>query len=100
MPRTCWIRLRRHDFDEVLRGTYLCWRCDATRIKVGPLRIPGGPWFLKSWLEVRSWDVPIGVPVEVRADERGVFTATRYLNNPLADHVLDAIKPEGEPQKT
>jgi phage head maturation protease len=36
--------------------------------------------------------LPIGVPLEVRADERGVFTATRYLDNPLADHVLDAIK--------
>jgi HK97 family phage prohead protease len=35
---------------------------------------------------------PIGTPVEVRADERGVFTVTRYLNNPLADDVLDAIK--------
>jgi HK97 family phage prohead protease len=36
--------------------------------------------------------LPVGVPLEVRADERGVFTATRYLDNPLADHVLDAIK--------
>ncbi|HEY9417214.1 MAG TPA: HK97 family phage prohead protease [Pseudonocardia sp.] len=36
--------------------------------------------------------MPVGVPLEVRADERGVFTATRYLDNPLADHVLDAIK--------
>lgn len=36
--------------------------------------------------------MPIGVPLEVRADERGVYTRTRYLNNPLADHVLDAIK--------
>jgi HK97 family phage prohead protease len=36
--------------------------------------------------------LPIGVPLEVRADERGVFTATRYLDNPMADHVLDAIK--------
>lgn len=36
--------------------------------------------------------LPIGVPIEVRADERGVFTATRYLDNPLADHVLDAVK--------
>lgn len=36
--------------------------------------------------------LPIGVPLEVRADERGVYTATRYLDNPLADHVLDAIK--------
>lgn len=39
-----------------------------------------------------SATMPIGVPVEVRADDRGVFTATRYLDNPLADQVLDAIK--------
>ena len=36
--------------------------------------------------------MPIGVPEEVRADERGVFTRTRYLDNPLADQVLGAIK--------
>lgn len=36
--------------------------------------------------------VPIGVPVEVSRDDKGVFTATRYLNNPLADSVLDGIK--------
>ena len=36
--------------------------------------------------------MPVGVPLEVRADENGVFTATRYLDNPLADNVLDAIK--------
>lgn len=36
--------------------------------------------------------MPIGVPLEVRTDEKGVFTATRYLDNPLADNVLDAIK--------
>ena len=36
--------------------------------------------------------MPIGVPLEVKADDRGVFTATRYLDNPLADHALDAIK--------
>lgn len=36
--------------------------------------------------------MPIGVPLEVQADERGVFTATRYLDNPLADWTLDAIK--------
>jgi len=37
--------------------------------------------------------VPIGVPVEVpRADAHGVLTVTRYLNNPLADSILDAIK--------
>jgi len=36
--------------------------------------------------------LPVGVPVEIRPDESGVFTATRYLENPLADHVLDGIK--------
>jgi HK97 family phage prohead protease len=36
--------------------------------------------------------MPIGVPEEVKVDDHGVFTATRYLNNPLADQVLDAIR--------
>lgn len=37
--------------------------------------------------------VPIGVPIEApRADDHGVYTVTRYLDNPLADSVLDAIK--------
>lgn len=36
--------------------------------------------------------VPIGVPLEVSQDERGVYTVTRYLDNPLADSVLDGIK--------
>ena len=35
--------------------------------------------------------MPIGVPLEVKPDQKGVFTATRYLDNPLADQVLDAI---------
>lgn len=36
--------------------------------------------------------VPIGSPVEIRADERGLFTVTRYNNTPLAESVLEAIK--------
>lgn len=36
--------------------------------------------------------VPIGVPLQVEQDERGVFTVTRYLDNPLADSVLDGIR--------
>lgn len=36
--------------------------------------------------------VPIGKPLEVRPDERGLFSATEYLENPLADAVLDAVK--------
>jgi HK97 family phage prohead protease len=36
--------------------------------------------------------VPIGTPLEIRADERGVFNAVRYLDNPLADSILDGIR--------
>jgi len=36
--------------------------------------------------------MPIGVPLVVRSDEKGLYTETRYLDNPLADHVLNAIK--------
>lgn len=39
-----------------------------------------------------EFSMPIGVPLEVKADERGLWTATRYLENPLADSVLSAIK--------
>jgi len=39
-----------------------------------------------------TYSMPIGVPLEVAADSRGVYTATRYLDNPVASHVLDAIK--------
>lgn len=37
--------------------------------------------------------VPIGVPLEAPVqDTHGVFTVTRYLDNPLADSILDGIK--------
>ena len=36
--------------------------------------------------------MPIGVPIDVKVDNHGLWTATRYLDNPLADQVLDAIK--------
>jgi HK97 family phage prohead protease len=36
--------------------------------------------------------VPIGVPEEIRADKRGLFTRTRYHNTPVADEVLEAIR--------
>jgi phage head maturation protease len=44
-----------------------------------------------------SATMPIGVPLEVKADERGVFTATRYLDNPLADQALDGSVPQVDP---
>ena len=36
--------------------------------------------------------MPIGTPVEVRADARGLWTVTRYNSTPLADEALEAIK--------
>lgn len=38
------------------------------------------------------FSLPLGTPVEVRADNRGLFTVTRYNRNPLADEVLEAIR--------
>lgn len=36
--------------------------------------------------------VPIGSPVEIRADKKGLRTITRYNTTPLAESVLDAIR--------
>lgn len=36
--------------------------------------------------------IPIGVPREIYPTERGLYSATEYLDNPLADATLDAIK--------
>jgi HK97 family phage prohead protease len=36
--------------------------------------------------------VPIGVPEEIRADNRGLFTRTRFHRTQLADEVLEAIR--------
>lgn len=39
-----------------------------------------------------SGSMPIGTPVEVRADSRGLFTVTRYNKTPLGEAALEAIK--------
>jgi HK97 family phage prohead protease len=36
--------------------------------------------------------LPIGVPEDIRADSRGVLTVTRYLDTPLANSVLEAVR--------
>ncbi|MEV2240576.1 HK97 family phage prohead protease [Micromonospora sp. NPDC049891] len=36
--------------------------------------------------------VPIGTPLEIRADNKGVFTVTRYNRSELADSVLESIR--------
>lgn len=36
--------------------------------------------------------VPLGRPLEMRADSRGLLTVTRYNKTPLAEEILEAIK--------
>jgi len=36
--------------------------------------------------------MPIGTPLEVKADERGLYTLTRYNETPLAEEALEAIR--------
>jgi HK97 family phage prohead protease len=36
--------------------------------------------------------VPLGVSLEVKADNRGLLTRTRYSNTPLGDEILELIK--------
>lgn len=38
------------------------------------------------------YSVPIGTPVEVREDAKGVFTSTRYAETPLGDEILELVK--------
>jgi HK97 family phage prohead protease len=37
------------------------------------------------------FSIPLGKPIEVRADARGLLTVTRYNKTPLADEILAAI---------
>lgn len=36
--------------------------------------------------------VPIGTPLEIKPDSRGLLTVTRYNRSELADHVLEAVR--------
>ncbi len=39
-----------------------------------------------------TFSMPLGSPVEIRPDGKGLLTAVRYNNTPLADQVLEAIR--------
>jgi len=39
-----------------------------------------------------EWSVPVGKPVEIRSDAKGLFTSTRYNTDPASERILDAIK--------
>lgn len=39
-----------------------------------------------------NWSVPIGKPITIKADKRGLFTSTRYNSDPDSDRILEAIK--------
>jgi HK97 family phage prohead protease len=38
------------------------------------------------------FSMPIGVPVEIRAEQRGLLTRTRYNDTPLAEEILENIR--------
>jgi HK97 family phage prohead protease len=38
------------------------------------------------------FSVPIGVPVAIRAEARGLLTRTRYSETPLADEILESVR--------
>lgn len=38
------------------------------------------------------FSIPLGVPEEIRADDRGLYTVTRYNRTPLADEILESIR--------
>jgi HK97 family phage prohead protease len=38
------------------------------------------------------FSVPIGVPVEIRAEARGLLTRTRYSDTPLAEEILESVR--------
>jgi HK97 family phage prohead protease len=38
------------------------------------------------------FSVPIGVPVEIRAETRGLLTRTRYSDTPLAEEILESVR--------
>lgn len=41
------------------------------------------------------YSMPLGTPIEVRAEARGLLTVTRYAKTPLADEVLELIREGG-----
>lgn len=38
------------------------------------------------------FSVPLGTPIDVKPDGRGLLTVTRYANTPLADEVLELVR--------
>lgn len=42
-----------------------------------------------------SFAVPIGTPIEIRPDGRGLLTRTRYLDTELGNAILDAVREGG-----
>lgn len=39
-----------------------------------------------------TWSVPIGKPIEMRADKKGLYTVTRYNTDPDSERILEAVR--------
>lgn len=77
----------RHAFDRILTkiapsGSRSNWRCGV--FYNHGMTLHGTPSDRNS--------LPIGIPLEIRADDHGLFTRTRYHRGELADQVLEAIR--------
>jgi HK97 family phage prohead protease len=76
----------RHAFDRVLQtiaptGDKKAWRCGV--FYNHGLTIHGTPSSENS--------LPIGIPLEIKVDDHGLFTRTRYHKGPEVDRILEAI---------
>jgi len=76
----------RHAFDRILpklqpQGDRKAWRCGV--FYNHGMTLHGTPSGENS--------LPIGVPLEIRADGHGLFTRTRYHKGPEIDRILEAI---------
>lgn len=67
----------------------------AARGPRNPIRVMYNHGMTIHGTPAERFSIPIGVPVEIRADQRGLLTRTRYNETPLAQEILEAIRSGG-----
>jgi len=67
----------------------------ASRAARNPVRVMYNHGMTIHGTPAERFSIPIGVPVEIRADARGLLTRTRYNETPLAQEILEAIRSGG-----
>ncbi len=64
----------------------------ASRSARSPVRVMYNHGMTIHGTPAERFSIPIGVPLEIRADQRGLLTRTRYNETPLAQEILEAIR--------